>query len=353
MRRAVFSSCLLATTWFVVSATARARPTAKLELTKTEEAAECVSQARLERTVEARLRRAVFKAKGEPDLRLRVELSRRDGAWFAALALSDARGPLGDRELSSEARHCSALDESLALVVALLVDTPPQRPAPAPPAEAPSAPPAASPAAPAPPSPATPAPPSPVAPAPPTRLELPADAFAPRQPWDFATRASGLASVGLLPSAAFGIELMAAARPPRGPWLRVLAELDFPSEVRSNGYGVSLSALRFGFEICSGAGELGAARFDICAGQRVGRLHSKGSGFDHNLTGSHTYFGLVAGGDGFIPLGRYVAAVVGARLELPLSRDRFAGRDDSGVSRQLFRPSAVAGLGKLGIEVAW
>src|SRR6188474_2012752 len=91
---------------------------ATLELTRTSAAEHCIDAPTLTRSVETRLARRAF-ATTAP-LRLRVALDRHGSNWIAELYLSDSAGPLGERSLSTGAAHCSALDDSLALVVALL-----------------------------------------------------------------------------------------------------------------------------------------------------------------------------------------------------------------------------------------
>src|SRR5262245_44209050 len=156
------------------------RSLARLELVSNDDTASCMGKQALERAVERRLRRKVFREPAE--LLVEVRLARRENGWSAELALFDDRKrELGRRALDTEAKDCSSLDASLALVVALLVDSPPTPPAPAEtapetPKNAPS-------------------------PAPPRRtsIEVPKDSFAPREPWRFVPIASVGAAVDRLP----------------------------------------------------------------------------------------------------------------------------------------------------------
>ena len=151
----------------LAEASAPERAFARLELHSAEATASCIEKRELEVAVERRLRRKVFR---EPaGLVFDVRLARSEQGWTAELVLFDAQGrELGRRALDTKARDCSALDASLALVVALLVDSPPEPP---PPVEtAPAGPPVT-----------PPVPPTP----PPTRIELPKDTHAPREPWHF------------------------------------------------------------------------------------------------------------------------------------------------------------------------
>jgi hypothetical protein len=52
-----------------------------------------------------------------------VNLNSREGNWIAAIDLENRNGSaLGHRELAISAQHCSSLEESLALMVSLMVD---------------------------------------------------------------------------------------------------------------------------------------------------------------------------------------------------------------------------------------
>src|SRR5688500_741329 len=108
----------------------------------------CLDAAALALAVEAQLERRVF-----DEARAEVVVSgtarRTDEGWVAELLLRRTDGTqIGMRELRTPSPECSALDEGLPLVVALMVDLPrsrialtlPQRP---PPAAAPAAPPPA------------------------------------------------------------------------------------------------------------------------------------------------------------------------------------------------------------------
>ena len=86
------------------------------------------------------------------------------------------------------ASHCSALDDSLALSVALLVDQPPDPEPPASPTE-PAGPPALAP-------PAAPPAPSKL----PTPITSPADVSAPREPWQLRFGVAVAAGWGVLPA---------------------------------------------------------------------------------------------------------------------------------------------------------
>ncbi|HEX5098309.1 MAG TPA: hypothetical protein VFV94_02370, partial [Polyangiaceae bacterium] len=151
-------------------------PTASLDVTREAGAESCLEASALETAVERRLERPVFVPAGRGAVGVSLHFQRRAERTFAAeVVLLDRHGAaLGRRELKTRAPHCSALDDSLALVVALLVDSPEAREqAAAPPAPESSA---------APPS--TAAPPAASAAAPPeTTVTIPPDVAAPREPY--------------------------------------------------------------------------------------------------------------------------------------------------------------------------
>jgi len=325
------AACGLAACWPSVSNASAPPEAVRLEVEANEATRSCLSGKALERSVERRLRREVFGEKAPYSLRVRFE--RRGESWSAALELSDAEGPLGTRELSTEARHCSALDDSLALVVALLVDTPPERdPEPEPPS-APAPQPARSP------------PPRRA----PTPLEIPAESYAPREPLRFGVRGSALVAAGLVPGLGLGAELAFELELPRGP--RVLASLEalLARERTSPGGGAKFAARRAGLELCGLGGTWGALSLEPCVGQRVGWMTAEGFDFDENLETTRLYYALVGGADARWELSGALQLSAGLRAEFPLTRDRFAERLPSGARDEVFRVAAVVGSGRIGL----
>jgi hypothetical protein len=137
----------------------------------------CMSSSQLQHGVEKRLKRQVFVDAAHASLRLAVIFSKTGADTEARIELGSIDGtPRGTRSLVT-ANHCSALDDSLALSVALLVDQPPD---PEPDAAPPPAAPVATEVAPS----APPAPPAaPLrATRPPTPITIPAEVAAAREP---------------------------------------------------------------------------------------------------------------------------------------------------------------------------
>lgn len=323
------------------------KASARLELERSDDARSCIDSKRLARGVERRLRRRVFDPNAEATLFVHVTLQRREDEFAASIELSDATGVLGRRELTTAARHCSALDDSLALVVALLVESPPER---AEPVEQSPAKPESS---------RTTRPPGAVQPAPAAApreqtpkvtpsIEIPRETLAPREPFRFALRASALGGVGLLPGVALGPELGLAVRPPHGPWIVATLEAYLShTESASADAGARLARQRLGLEIC--APEVGISSLSLCFGQRLGAFSASGFGFDHTFERRVVTFAFGAGPDLTFPLGRYFAAMLGARLEVPVSRHRFDAALRDGSVHDLFAEPPVAATLRAGL----
>ena len=309
---------------------------AGIDVERTAGSEECAEATALARAVEQRLGRDVFDAGPAPELHVRVRFERVGPRQFrAGLRLSDRDGhELGRREISATARHCSALDASLALVIALLVDAPPAAPTP---------------------SPAAPDPPATAATPPPgeprdraTPITLPADTFAPGEPWWFAVTLSGVAALGVLPGAAFGGAMSFGARPPRFPQIWVSAEL-LPERSLGSAPSTQLSLARFGLMLCPW--ELGTATVQAaaCAGQRVGFVSAAGVGFDVNQSTRQLSYDLALELAGSWQFARPLFLRLAAGADVPLARPTYVSRSASGTRREWFQASPLSGSARLGV----
>jgi hypothetical protein len=334
LRQVALAAALACCGMWTTSASAEpAANEARLEIVRDDATRSCISEKALERSVERRLRRKVFGA--DARFSLRVAFERSDAAWLADLELSDADGPLGKRQLSTEARHCSALDDSLALVVALLVDTPPEREPSPPTTPEPS------------PEPARPLPPR----RSPTPIQVPAESFAPREPLGFGARGSGLLAAGLIPGIALGAEVALELAFPRGP--RVVASLDATVTRKREGGdgGAAFSSRRVGLELCGLGGAWGALSVEPCVGQRVGWIGAEGFDFDQNLEITRLYYSLAAGVDVGVAVTGALRVSAGLRGEFPLTRDRFSERLANGERDELFRVAPLIASTRIGLGV--
>lgn len=260
--------------WFVPAAAAArdvepASPVrVQLDFERAASAASCVTAEQLVHDVEGRLGRRVFVAAAEADLVARVSARRDEGRFLLEIELLDRAGQrLGLRQLSSRAAHCSSLDDSLALVLALAVD-------------------AARAAVETPPSPTPAAPPAIVAPPAPleTPLLIPARTHAPRLGWGWAPSVGVALASGLFPSAALGLELGLELRPPhfwpltlRGTWW-----LEQDAAGPRPGRRVAFAARTLELGVCPWTGPIGAFEAAACLVQWLGRLDARGFGFDES-----------------------------------------------------------------------
>jgi hypothetical protein len=271
------------------------------------------------------------------DTEARIEISSIDGT------------PRGTRSLMTSG-HCSALDDSLALSVALLVDQPPdpepeaqpEATAPSPPALTAAAPPAA------PPAPASPpAPPRAV----PTPITIPPEVAAPREPWRFSLGASGLASWGVLPGVVPALALYSKVLPPHFVPILLQGEGLWPATAeRDASSGARFRLFRAGLALCPALHEAPQVSAAVCFGQKIGWLKVDGYGFDQDLSQRRLSFALTAGGEGRLRLFAPVSLRGYLGAEVPLARDRFTsgGRNPS----ELFELSPIAILGEIGLEAA-
>jgi hypothetical protein len=242
-------------------------------------ASHCLAPAALARAVEQRLGRRVFVPRAQAELQAHVRAARAAHGFRIDVELFDGEGhSLGKRHLSTRARHCSALDDSLALVVSLAVDVAVDvAPPAAPEAVAPDA------------APQRVEPTALVALE--TPIDVPAGTYAPRASWQLAPALGVLAAGGLLPGVGLGGAFEIELRPPAfwALWLR--AALWQPRRIGA-GQGVELSAQTLELGVCPWWFELAGVESRSCAEQLIGRMAMQGFGFDRDQSGSGASFAL-------------------------------------------------------------
>jgi hypothetical protein len=302
----------------------------------------CMSSSQLQQGVEKRLKRQVFVDAEHAALRLAVIFSKAGADTEARIELASIDGtPRGTRSLVTS-NHCSALDDSLALSVALLVDQPPD---PEPDAAPPAAPVATGEA----PSSAPPA--APLRERPPTPITIPADVAAAREPWHARFGVVGAGAWGVLPGIRPALALYLKLVPPHFLPVLLQGEGFWPATAERDGSsGARFHLFRAGLALCPALYESPVLSSSLCFGQKVGWLTVEGYGFDHDRRERRLSFALSAGGEGRLRLFAPVSLRGYVGAEVPLARDRFAsgGRD----SVRLFEPTPVALLGEIGLEVA-
>ncbi|XXX73840.1 hypothetical protein WMF30_39960 [Sorangium sp. So ce134] len=310
--------------------------TAALSWVRLAGAEACVGGRALAQAVEARLGRAALVSAARADLTIegRIEPGG-SGGWRAVLAVADADGALlGTREIATASPRCGAIDEELALAIALMIDPGARLSpgAPAPPA-APAPPPAPSPA---------PAPSQPQVIVQRVLIPVPPPAPPPPAPWRVEVGAGPLFGLGLLPSPGVAAAIRARLTPPRLWSFEVGGAVWFPNEATT---GASSTRFSWGEGFVSACPvSLGSAtRLSACAGARLGALRVSGLGFGVDRADER----LTAGGALDVRLTRRLVGPVtaggGVGLIVPLVRDRFFYIDAQGQNREVFQMAPLAG----------
>jgi hypothetical protein len=297
----------------------------------------CVSAPELARAVEKQLGRAVFVSSAGAEVVVdgRIEPSTGAPGFRAHLALLDARGGvLGTRDLQTGSSSCRALDDQLALVIALLID------------------PAALLASPSrePPSPRSP---SPRATAPPLVVARTAPPVAPRRRWRTSVALGGAVAVGLLPGARGALVLRGDVTPPGFVPIQLGGALWSTARVDSGGKGATLSLAWGTLSVCPLSLAWGTTGLRACAGAALGAVRARGYGFKLSTGAAQ----VVAAG---VVEGRMTQRLVGPMelglglgLLVPFERARAFYLDASGAEQEIARTGAVAGVLDLGVGVAF
>jgi len=312
----------------VASSVAHAEPAARtssLSWVRLPGAEGCIGSRALAVAVERRLHREVFvpPARAAVAFEGRVERTAAPEGFRAVITVSNEAGVvLGTREMRSGAPSCRAMDDDLALVVAVMIDPD---------------------AALGPPQPLAPAP-APVAPPPAWEGALPKAGPAPPS-WRVSLQAGGAAMLGLMPRTSAGVLLRSHVEPPRF-WAFEVGGVIFPSVEATQG---TVSA---GFQIAEGfvsacpltVRALGAA-LSACAGVQVGSIRALGTG----LQAEQALFNVAVEGRVHRRLWGPLVAGVGLGLVAPVLRARFSYPAQGGA--ELFSMAPVAGAVDLSLGV--
>lgn len=290
----------------------------------------CSNREALSRAVERRLRRRVFVSSDQAQLRLRVIFEKRAEEIEARIELANPDGRArGSRSLVTHG-HCSALDDSLALSVALLVDEPPEPEEPAAPAPADA--------------------PLTLAPKQPSRvITIPPEVAAPREPWHAYFGASARGAWGLLPGVRPAVALHFVLAPHRF-WPIKLQGAGFLTTTaeRDDASGARFRLFRAGLALCPTLWQGPTHSFGLCAGQELGWLTVEGYGFDHDAKEQRLNYALSLGGEGRLRLLGPVSLRAFLGAEVPLVRDRFTSGGRNAV--ELFEQAPLAVSGEIGLE---
>lgn len=273
------------------STSARAEPRRArvfLDYARHDSARACISREQLVSAVEARLGRRVFVPALPADMIAEVRARRAGARFVVEVGMYDRdHHALGQRQLSTAARHCSALDDSLALVLSLAADAPsmdvgapviPAEPVPASPAAAPQA--ARLPAAQS------------------TPITIPAATYAPRLGLRIEPDLGVALLMGPLPGATLGVQLGLTVRAAHFWPVSLRAGRWWPKTRRvgaERGARFSASSLEVG--VCPWEGLLGELSFQACVLEWFGRVRARGSGFDVDERSERWLVALGTGGN--------------------------------------------------------
>lgn len=313
----------------------------------------CIATQALARSVEERLGRHVFVSAAEADVSVEGRIEKRAGhpGWHAVITIRDAKGALlGTRELDRPDAACAAMNEPLALVIAVMIDPEAKlssSPTPLPPQPPPTA--TTAPTSP-PPPPDLPPPVStqPVAPPPDTTTPQPHA----KEPWRFQGEALGTVSSGLAPEVAFGGTVAGMLFVPKIPIaLRAYASLYVPTKASDDGARASFDLITFGGAICPTL-RRPAIILMLCFGGHLGaiRSHPETQGRDiQDKTGA--LWNAVSEGRITIPIAAPVALTGGISGVLPLLRPTFGytRSDTAKTTASLHQVSSFAVVADVGI----
>jgi hypothetical protein len=292
--------------------------------------------------VEKRLGRSVFvsAAQGEVSVEARVQPEAAGRGWLAVIAVASSDGKvLGTRELRSTEASCRALDEQLALVIALLID----------PDAAMGERPAAS---------AAPPTPSPPPPAPQVILQretvvVPVAVPAAPKPenWRVGAELGPVFAVGLLPGFAYGLGARVTVDPP-WRWPVILdGSVWKEAEASEQGGTAKFRLAMAGIALCPLQVGRGRTRAMACGGGHVGSLRMQSVDYQINREQEKLAVDVSILGRVGYKIAGPVRATAGAGLLLPLERDRFFVRISDGTAPEVFRMAPVAAWLDLGLGV--
>lgn len=310
----------------------------------------CIATQALARSVEERLGRRVFVSAAEADVSVEGRIEKRAaGGWHSVITIRDGKGALlGTRELDRPDASCAALNEPLALIIAVMIDPeaklssgPPPLPAPAPaPAPAPTPAPAAAPAA-------APAP----APAGPPDADVPAPRA--KDPWRFQGDAVATISSGIAPQVDPGGSIAGTLFLPRIPLgLRGYGSLFLPTTAEQDGARASFDLFYLGSAICPTLRRPAIVAM-LCFGGHLGVIRSHPETLNRGVADkTEAIWNAVSEVRVTIPVLAPLALTAGASAVLPLVRPTFGyERADASRTRanlhevSVFAMAADVGIG--------
>ncbi len=288
----------------------------------------CISPSELTTAIERRIGR-VFASPSEADLIVRGHVDRTEDGWKATVTASKPDGAsLGSRELSESTSDCRALDASIELVVALMLE---QEAVPAPQAVASLS-------------------------GSGTTVDATAAASKPApssRGWDVSVALAGEGSVGVVPDPSVAMAAQVEVKPPgfvlielsAAAWLARSATVQ-PGQAR-------VSLLTAGAAACPSLWERDPVQLRGCAGIQAGEFRARGVGFGQDELAIEPAFGLTADVDLSIRFLRYAFARLSLGGWLPFIRPRFVYEDSSGNAPLVYQPPPAALIGALWLGAAF
>lgn len=282
----------------------------------------------------------VSASQAELSIEGRIEPRSKRG-YVAVVSVDDRSGrPLGSRKLATSRADCRALDQTVALAIALMVD----------PDAALSRKPARQAAAPPPVS----------APRPrviekrvpvyvPVPIERPPPALRPN--WRGDVFAAVSAGAGYLPNPSLAAVGGASLEPPHFVSLEAVVTVFLPQqEPAPRGATVSFFLAKMGLFVCplSRRGQTLAGR--VCGGTEGGIMIATGHGFDADHAGVRPQFAVAARARLSVKILGPLALAGALSGSIPLEREQFVYHEASGTQVKLFRVPAVEAQGEIGLE---
>lgn len=314
--------------------------TSSLSWTRLPGAESCIAARALAESVEKSLGRSVFVSASQGDVLVeaRVQPGADTRGWIAVIAVSSSDGNvLGTRELRSNEPSCHALDDQLALVIALLIDPDAAMREPA------------APVAPA--APVTPPPAQVVVRRETVLVPVPVPATDPPDPWRAGADIGPVFALGLLPGFALGLGARITLDP---PW-RWPVQLDGAvwkeAEASEQGGTAKFRLATAGLSVCPVQVGKVRSRLMACAGAMVGSLRMQSSGFEVNREQEKLVADVSIVARGVQRVAGPLRVCAGAGVLAALERDRFFVRVSDGSTPEVFRMSPVAAWFELGIGV--
>jgi hypothetical protein len=159
-------------------------------------------------------------------------------------------------------------------------------------------------------------------------------------------------SVGLLPRVDVGFAIQAWIKPPRFWAFEIGGVIWAPVTVGpAAGVGAHLSLAQASLATCPIAGSRRGFHYNACAGFEVGVLTAAGFGFDQPFEEERIVAGATIRGRVRRALVAPLAVSIGMGISAPFVRGRVFYSDSSGVERDIFVASPVAGSADLMLDV--